>query len=131
MTTAPFATAAIPIALIGGTVSAIAIIGNALVCCAVALIPRLRRDRGNYLLAALAVVDLCVGLVVVPPATIYLIAGTCTCSLALEAVPFVHIKCRPVDNGRSCMPHVDDRRCYTMHSVNSQSVYNIRRQVRD
>lgn len=51
------------------------LIGNTLVCLAVALVRKLRKQAANYLLVSLAVADLCVGFMVMPLAFLYLILG--------------------------------------------------------
>lgn len=52
----------------------VTIVGNVLVCIAVCLVRKLRRPC-NYLLVSLAVSDLCVALLVMPMALLYLILG--------------------------------------------------------
>jgi hypothetical protein len=79
---------------------ACAVIGNALVCASILSVHRLRRDHGNYLLAALAGADAAVGLVVMPPAIVYMISGIAHANeLALR---------RSLDIGRVAVPPVDD-----------------------
>lgn len=52
----------------------VTIVGNVLVCIAVCLVRKLRRPC-NYLLVSLAVSDLCVALLVMPMALLYLVLG--------------------------------------------------------
>lgn len=52
----------------------VTIVGNVLVCIAVCLVRKLRRPC-NYLLVSLAVSDLCVAILVMPMALLYLILG--------------------------------------------------------
>lgn len=52
----------------------VTIVGNVLVCIAVCLVRKLRRPC-NYLLVSLAVSDLCVAILVMPMALIYLLLG--------------------------------------------------------
>lgn len=52
----------------------VTIVGNVLVCIAVCLVRKLRRPC-NYLLVSLAVSDLCVAILVMPMALLYLVLG--------------------------------------------------------
>ena len=52
------------------------VLGNILVCAAVATIRKLRHDVANYLLVSLAISDMLVGLCVVTPALAYALRGS-------------------------------------------------------
>jgi hypothetical protein len=49
------------------------VVGNAMVCLAVLLVRKLKQQPANLLLVSLAVADFCVGLLVMPPALVYII----------------------------------------------------------